>query len=78
MPISAEDRGPKKSSRLNPAPYLRVLQLIDAKYPKVGADFVRFSPMPSSGSPKRISLFPRVVALFLLRLVFEYGHVLID
>jgi hypothetical protein len=32
MPVSAEEKS-SKSERLNPAPYVRIMQLIDEKYP---------------------------------------------
>jgi hypothetical protein len=34
MPVSAEEKS-SKSERLNPAPYLRIMQLIDEKYPSM-------------------------------------------
>jgi hypothetical protein len=36
MPISPEEKS-SKSERLNPAPYVRIMQLIDEKYPRMFA-----------------------------------------
>jgi hypothetical protein len=40
MPISTEERS-SKSERLNPAPYVRIMQLIDEKYPSTFAVLVK-------------------------------------
>jgi hypothetical protein len=37
MPISVEDKS-SRSERLNPAPYVRIMQLIDEKYPSMFAE----------------------------------------
>jgi hypothetical protein len=34
MPVSTEEKS-SKSERLNPAPYMRIMQLIDEKYPSM-------------------------------------------
>jgi hypothetical protein len=40
MPISTEDRS-SRSERLNPAPYVRIMQLIDEKYPSMFSVLVK-------------------------------------
>jgi hypothetical protein len=40
MPVSTEGKS-SKSERLNPAPYVRIMQLIDEKYPSMFAMLVK-------------------------------------